>query len=263
MLAILVFFQYDGKNKLLGIGNDINQAISLCKKKGYVPHLLTDVKISEKSRKRYHVYDIINSDDIETSIKSILSKNENRNVLFYYNGHGLSSKAIKAPNGSIYPYSNILELFKNMVTNILFVFDCCHGPTMDLPYRLNEDGKLVQNEKKEEGKKERKMEGDKEGKKEDKISIDPKMNIVLISSSEPIQDSLSTDKCSIFSNSFLSILREVDLISLHDIVDKVQLLIDIHRKNLQKVDGYQTVSIYSSNSKIMMINLKEGTDLFG
>lgn len=260
MLAILVFFQYDGKNKLLGIGNDINQTISLCKEKGYIPHLLTDVRISEKSRKRYNVYDIINLDDIETSIKSILSKNDNRNILFYYNGHGLSSKSIKVPNGSAYPYSNVLELFRNMVTNVLFVFDCCHGPTMDLPYCLTEDGKFIQNERKEEIKAIGKGEEKEMGKEE---RIEERMNIVLISSSKPHQDSLSTDKCSIFSNSFLSTLREIDSVSLSDIRDSVQLLIDIHRKNLQRSSDGQTVSIYSSNHKVKIVNLKKESDLFG
>jgi len=82
-------------------------------------------------------------DDLFSEIENVLSS-QFQNIIIYYTGHGIKGN-IKLPDLTNLSFQilnkKINELGKRNI-KIIWITDCCYGPSFNLPYILKDDGFL-------------------------------------------------------------------------------------------------------------------------
>lgn len=220
VLALLIGFEY--KIKILpGTYNDLQQAKVWCKSNKYDIYVLTDID---------HFNDAIminNESDLVTMIKNILNKDVNK-LMIYYSGHG-ESESIKLPDNNLFSFDkfkNLILSLLNPYTEIFWILDCCNPNGLNLPYKLiNDKFKLILD-------------------KNTKFALQP---ILLITSSQADEKSVTTKKGSVFTKNLF------DLLSTANAYSRIKnrnlpLLIKTLISDIKSLEtGYnQTISCYSS-----------------
>lgn len=164
--ALLIGFSYGGDLFLPGIIVDLYLAYQVCKKAGAHITILTD--INEDERTEYLTKSIFNNiadADIVSFISRIKETGEHKYVtnreqiqghltrsfngnpqrlFLYFTGHGVivgeeEDNSLLLPSREMYSFYQLRSLLMSLprVAEIVWINDCCHLSSMQLPYKLD------------------------------------------------------------------------------------------------------------------------------
>lgn len=182
--AIIIGFSYN--NELPGSNADINNMINYCNKFNYSYNIIND--------------DINNIKDFELSLILFIktfctntSKYLTKNFLVYYTGHGRDD-SIVLPNKDLYSFTKfknvIIKAIPNLQTEIFWILDCCNPTGLHLPFKLINNSFHFQ--------------------KQCEFNCPPNIKILLITSSDNNEKSISTINGSLFTNQLLLLLNSLN-----------------------------------------------------
>jgi hypothetical protein len=233
-LAIVITFQYL-INQLPGALLDLQCAYNWCN--GFTNNVvvLTDIRSDDIANKIL----VNNAVQLLTALDRTLEQHKEQRIIIYYSGHGVRDNMLM-PDQTVLPFIEFRDCITNsapLYSEIFFILDCCNPNGLHLPYKLHNNHFVLSSAKVE-------------------CVTQP---IILITSSDAHEKSVTTKTGSIFSNLLFSMLSEMnqrkDVIvrDTRTIVPSIinrnlQRLSDSLTNNMRKMEtGYdQTVSIYSS-----------------
>lgn len=229
---------YKDKKKLEGAIFDLYKSIRWCETVGYNITVITDITLTQEiintliflelKEDVYNFLTIINNATIHTItntqdfLKSLTSSITLNKTFIYYSGHGINNHMLM-PNNDSLPFTTFRNIILKNPNDIFCVLDCCNPQGLHLPFKYTNNTFTLS----------------------DKEIKCIKQNILLITSCDSNEKSISSPTGSIFTKFFFKNLycpygKKLNIKSLiHDIS------ININKIN-NKINHKQTISLYSS-----------------
>jgi hypothetical protein len=187
---------------------------------------------------------IHNQEDLLQSLHSVLSKLKDTQLIIYYSGHG-QTEGLVLPDGRLWSFLDFRDSISDLLSEKIAVFwilDCCNPNGLGLPFKLSQNTFRISSTN---------------------IScVRPK--ILLLTSAEPNEKSISTATGSLFSTVLFQNLQtltiEYDQPPFRHLGRRGSAIPNNKNRNLQRLignlgssirkvhSGYlQTISVYSSH----------------
>lgn len=255
--AILIGFEYEF-NTLPGAIIDLYHAYKWCHSFNCDIHVLTDIQqikdqeiLNSSVNRKISSPDILtfydnlsskriisNINDILTSLESLLDIQDNK-LIIYYTGHGMKDSMVMPDKSllSFIKFRDTVLQYLNKYVEIFWILDCCNPNGLNLPYKLTDNTFMLSPNKVD-------------------FITQP---ILLITSADANEKSVSTKLGSLFSRNLFKTLTNLNIVEAFPIIrDKIRIPTHNNR-NLKRIignlastirkshTGYsQTVSIYAS-----------------
>lgn len=224
-LSILIGFEYV-KQKLPSTRKDLLLMNNWCKSFSYNIHTITDIVVSWENYTK-----IQSLSDLLAALHNILSTKEkygfDDRLILYYSGHGVNNN-ILLPNDeelSFYDFRDIILYYLNPTVEIFWILDCCNPQGLQLPYKFSLSSQMFM------------------------LNCTKKFfphRMMVLTSAESTQKSISTSTGSTFTKCFISYISENNSRNLSVMLPKLNHIINTENTICTNLDYCQNVTLYSS-----------------